>query len=201
MIEIDKEKVIKILNDNFDGKREIFEILDTSKYIFITHKHKDFYIDDERGQLFGAGPIVYDKDTKEYSLSGGADYILKGYHKYLDEIPNENIIRDINSIKADILRRRFINQDDLKDLIKILNYTYIDDVLIDLPEDYMTNYYPKDISVCIIQSKEKELLQTIVTFLKEISAKFKLLSQKELFVWQDIKVYNTLQQSSDLNSL
>ena len=87
-------------------------------------------------------------------------------------IPNQTQ-NDLNTIKKGIFKRKYINQDDIKNVIKLLGYKYIDDVIIELPEDYFTKYYPKKERVSTVISEKPYLLSSVAEFLDEINP-FKL---------------------------
>ncbi|WP_456313982.1 hypothetical protein [Pseudomonas shirazensis] len=117
-MEIDRDLVQEMINNSVGSDYVINEFIDSSKYLFITYKHKDFYADDERGQLIGPGPIVYHKETKEYKTSGSGDFVCGEYFGYLNEKNNDYVEKQwsVEEIKNNILRRKFANEDDIGNL-------------------------------------------------------------------------------------
>lgn len=118
-MEIDREKVQRIIDEeigtNFIADFE--NIIDTEKYIFISRKHRFYAKDDERGNLIGVGPIIYNKETKEYKLLGSGEYIFGDYIDYLPEYEEQETLEDffalpIEEVVNRIQKREFVNQDD-----------------------------------------------------------------------------------------
>lgn len=116
-MEIDRDLVQKMIDDSIGDDYVISTFIDSSKYLFITYKHKDFDEDDDRGKLIGPGPIVYNKETKEYKTSGSGEFVCGEYFGFLNE-SNEYIekVLSFEEVKSNILRRRFVNEDDIWDL-------------------------------------------------------------------------------------
>jgi hypothetical protein len=116
-MEIDRVLVQEMIDNSVGSEYVINEFIDTSKYLFITYKHRDYYADDERGKLIGSGPIVYHKETKEYKTSGSGQFVCGEYAGYLNE--NDNYVEKqwtVEEIKSGILRRQFVNDDDIWNL-------------------------------------------------------------------------------------
>ncbi|MCD0470895.1 hypothetical protein [Flavobacterium sp. JAS] len=113
-MEIDRDLVRKMIDDSIGGDYVIDEFINSSKYIFITYKHKEFDDDDERGKLIGPGPIVYNKESKEYTTSGSGEFVCGKYSGYLDGF-KEYIEKELSfeEIKSNILRRKYVNHDDI----------------------------------------------------------------------------------------
>ncbi len=86
---IDETLVQNLINETIGPEYEIHKISDSNKYVFISWKHRNYYIDDERGHRIGVGPIVYNKTTKEYKLLGSGDLIVGDYMHYINEDSQE----------------------------------------------------------------------------------------------------------------
>ncbi|MDG4716245.1 hypothetical protein [Winogradskyella marincola] len=160
---IDKDKVQTLINSTIGSEYEIHNTSDSSKYIFITWKHKDYEWDDERGSRIGVGPIAYNKATHEYKLLGSGDMLSEEYYKYLFEnidLNSNNEIPDNNKIKSNILRRNYVNEEDIFYLTenykkdfgdfkyslsypKNLNVDYVNQVFIDLCTNSAVDYFIK----------------------------------------------------------
>jgi hypothetical protein len=116
-MEIDRELVQKILDEELGGNYVIDSILDTEKYIFIDYKHKTYKDGDERGHLIGVGPVVFNKETSEYKLLGSEEYIFGDYSDYLPEVEEAETLEDffakpVEEIIKNIHDREFVNSDD-----------------------------------------------------------------------------------------
>ena len=151
-------------------------------YLFITYKHKRFYKDDERGQLIGPGPIVYDKETKEYKTSGSGDFICGEYYGYLND--NEEVSEDkisVEKIKNGILRRRFVNDDDIWDLETIYKMENGDF------NSHMTKNRNYNLSLHTIYCSENiEYIKYLKRFWMELELKYEVINPNEIILWKNI---------------
>ncbi|KAB1153970.1 hypothetical protein F7018_15920 [Tenacibaculum aiptasiae] len=177
-MKIDKEKVLDLLKENYTTPREIDKVLDTSKYIFITHKHKDYEADDERGGVFGSGPIVYNKHTKEYYAAWGIDFITGDYSKYLDEISEPESKPSLEKIKEGVYRRNYLNESDIVKFIKLTRKNEIEFELRNVED------YDYDNRKVIVESADAKLLESLKNFLDSIEIECSFVNKKEVLVNQ-----------------
>lgn len=115
---MDVEKVQKIITEGIGPDYVIYKIDNTEKYSFAYYKHQNYYLDDERGRLIGVGPVVFIKETGEYKLLGSGECIMGDYFDFNEEEEEEPFqIPSFEQIKKDILRRNYVNMDDLSFLV------------------------------------------------------------------------------------
>lgn len=180
---INRDLVQKMIDDSIGNDYVIHELIDSSKYVFITYKHKEFYEDDERGKLIGPGPIVYNKETKEYKTSGSGDFVCGEYFGYLNEGGGEYIEKELSfeEIKSNILRRKFVNDDDIWDLLLIyikLNGDF---------NSHLTKNRNYNLSLHSIYCSEN--LDSILYFENiwiELGLKYEIISPKEILLWKNM---------------
>lgn len=181
-MEINKELVQEMINDFVGIDYIINEIVDTSKYVFIIYKHKEFYQDDERGRLVGCGPIVYNKETKEYKTSGSGDFVCGEYFGYLNT--DDQYIKkelSVEKIKNNILRRKFVNDDDIWDLEIIYkkgkgNFN-----------SHLTKNRNYNLSLhSIYCSKDPDSILYFKNTWLELGLKYEMISQNEILLWKNL---------------
>lgn len=71
---IDLKYVQALIEIEISPDFEIREYFDTTDMVIVFWKHKIYDTDDERGHIIGAGPVVYDKTTKEYRVLGSREW-------------------------------------------------------------------------------------------------------------------------------
>lgn len=178
---IDKKVVQKLIEKILGNEFEISNVHNSSKYIFIDWKHKKYDVDDERGQRIGVGPVAFNKHTKEYKLLGSGemingdymDYMNEGVEEYDDEIPN------LEQIKSGILRRQYINQEDIGYLAHLLEQKigkfkcYFNGVE-ELKEE------PHE----VLNTDNKEVIEWFIYFWNEIGFQCRQKSELKLILWK-----------------
>jgi hypothetical protein len=179
-MEINRDLVQKMINDSIGDDYVINKFIDTSKYVFITYKHKDFYEDDERGKLIGPGPIVYNKETKEYKTSGSGEFVCGEYSGYFDE-GDEYIEKELSleEIKSNILRRKFVNEDD----IGYLEFIYVKRK--GNFKSYLTKNRNYNLMLHSIYCSEN--LDSVLYFENiwiELELKYEMISPNEIVLWK-----------------
>ncbi|MGG8495169.1 hypothetical protein ACQY1Q_02025 [Tenacibaculum sp. TC6] len=159
------------------------DIIEEGKYIYKTYEDKDYiYVftkleklrgidhDDRYGRVGGPGPIVVDKQTKEF----------KRVH-YMD-VPSElrkrnSKKRTVDSIAKGIIKRKYVNEGDVYNFLK-LNYRgnekfTFGKVLYDLE---------KDLEILSLQFKNNELRDKMINFFDVINVKCKVEDDGWLFI-------------------
>ncbi|EZH75756.1 hypothetical protein ATO12_02915 [Aquimarina atlantica] len=125
MQETHKEKFREMIIDTLGSNYTLHAIEETSKYVFGFWKHVDYEHDDERGMLVGPGPVVFIKESKEYKNLGSGDLV---YGDYYDEFREEENDDDgwlsVTEIKEGILRRKFVNEHDIVNMIFKMNQEF-----------------------------------------------------------------------------
>ena len=120
---IDKNLVQKLITEGIGPDYIISNINDTIKYVFINYQHREYEPNDPRSHLIGAGPVVYNKETKEYKLLGSGDYISGDYMQYNQlETEDEFQLPTPDEIIERIKRRNYINDDDILLLAHLEDY-------------------------------------------------------------------------------
>ncbi len=178
---IDREIVQKLIDDTIGSQYIIHTLHETKSFIFINWKHKDYELDDERGHRIGVGPVVFNKLTKEYKLSGSGELIMGEYDEIFDNFNEEQEFQlpSIQEIKAGILRRQYVNTDDIgflgNNLAKeIGNIRYCQTGIREL--DFRNQ--------AIIETNNKIAFERVIEFWKEIGFQYNVISETELFVWR-----------------
>ncbi|TDO77298.1 hypothetical protein EV143_10459 [Flavobacterium chryseum] len=180
-MEIDRDLVQEMINNSVGSEYVIHEFIDSSKYLFITYKHRDFYADDERGQLIGAGPIVYHKETKEYKTSGSGDFVCGEYFGYLNE--NDDYVEkqwSVEEIKNDIVRRKFVNEDDIWNLALLFIGENGDSGSMTKNRNYnllLHNIYRSDNTEVILYFEELWI---------ELDLKYEVLNPNQILLWKNM---------------
>ncbi len=181
---IDKKIVQKLIEEVLGSEFMINGIHDSSKYIFVDWKHKKYDADDERGHRIGVGPVAYNKLTKEYKLLGSGEMIHGDYMDYLNEGVEEHDdeIPSLEQIKAGILRRQYVNSEDIGYLGYILEQelgslkfysTWVNE-LKDEPHE-------------VINTDNKEAVKRLINFWNEIGFEYRKKSESELIIWKEKK--------------
>ena len=180
-MEIDKIKVQKLINETIGSEYEINEISDTSKYVFISWKHKDYEIDDERGYRIGVGPVAFNKITKEYKLLGSGDMLDEEYHKYLfenlEEKEQEFEVPKKEEIKHNILRRKYVNDEDIFFLIENFKADFGD---LDCFLSFMEDVDPS--SQAVVNLDNKKAIDYFKEFWNDIDFNYSLISESKIIL-------------------
>ena len=197
---IDTQIVQEIIEREISSDFEMSDYYDTDKYIIIFWKHKNYYADDERGQFVGPGPIIFDKQTKEYRLLGSAEWF---YGDYADALPqteeNEKYRKDYNyimglldseendiaytellieNIKEKIVMREFANYEDI-DFLSILTGA----------RRYVTPFHPQSFGenyhdAVILTFDNTEAQKKLAEIWESINFKHEIISSTELLLWK-----------------
>ncbi|MCX6316261.1 MAG: hypothetical protein NTW29_03165 [Bacteroidetes bacterium] len=138
---IDISLVQRIIEEEISPDFEIHEYFDTKPFVIIFWKHKEYDIDDERGQVVGPGPVIFDKQKNEYRLLGSGEWFYGDYADLLE--PSEEDIQHrqdydylmglldgkendkprtdllIEKIKQKIVKRQYVNTEEI-DFLSIL---------------------------------------------------------------------------------
>ena len=180
-MEIDKIKVQKLKDETIGSEYEINEISDTSKYVFISWKHKEYEIDDERGNRIGVGPVAYNKVTEEYKLLGTGDMLNEEYHKYLFENTEDNEqdfeIPKKDEIKNNILRRKYVNDEDIFFLIENFKTDFGN---LDFFLSFMENVDPS--SQAVVNLDNGKAIDYFKEFWNEIDFNYSLISESKIIL-------------------
>jgi len=201
---IDLNYVQELIEKEIGPDFEIREYFDTKDMVIYFWKHKIYDIDDERGRIIGSGPVVYDKATKEYRVLGSREWFSEEVcrlfetderkererermkdHDYLMTLFESNEEDpDYSSsltkkIKANILRRNYINSEDV-DFLSILTGARRLDKEFDMmrkPEWNHTDH-------CVVVSDDHDAKEKLINIWKEISFGYKILSETELLLFR-----------------
>ena len=181
-MEINRDLVQEMINNSVGSDYVINKIIDSSKFLFITYVHKDFYEDDERGKLIGSGPIVYNKKTKEYKISASGDFVIGKYSEYLNENVESNEEQiSVEKIKNDILKRKFVNDDDiwnLETIYKMKNGDF---------NSSMTKNRNYNLSLHSIYCSENiESIKYFKNFWIELRLESEVINPNEIVLWKNI---------------
>jgi len=181
---IDKHKAQELINETIGSEYEVYDTFDSSKYIFINWKHKDYDRDDERGQRIGVGPIAFNKITKEYTLLGSGDMFSEEYRKYLFEnidLENkpEKKIPSLMKIKSGILRRNYVNEEDIFYLIENFKKEFGDlNYSLSYPQNLTLDYTNQ----AMISLGKKSAMEYFIRFWNEIGFEYSEVSKNELLL-------------------
>ncbi len=113
---MDTKLAQKIIDEEIGSDYTIYKVEDSEKYTFAYYKHKYYEDDDERGHLVGVGPVAFNKETKEYKLLSSGDILCGDYfdfQKNIQQDSQEPEFPDFDEIKKGILRRKYVNSDDI----------------------------------------------------------------------------------------
>jgi len=199
---IDIPLVQKLIEVEIHPDFTIGECYDTPLYIFINWKHKEYYPDDERCLLVGAGMIIYDKSKNEYRVMGSAEsWHYELLESQLVEDPDRKRQRDIisnywngittgederfwiiNNIKKGIIRRNRINTEDIDHLCIITGaraYPWTEDVF-DMGR--LPGLEGGDHIIVIFDNKKAR--QELMQIWDEMGFKYEAISETELVLWK-----------------
>jgi len=200
MIDIDRELVQQLIETEISRDCEISTLHDADPYIIIFWKHRMYSNDDERGQLVGCGPVVYFKAEKEYRVLGSGEWFYGNYANYLDpvlfvesnrkndiisslldgnEVENEAVREIVNDIKAAILKRDYINSDDINSLC-ILFGAGRDTAPFNMT--WHPNYSRESHTMVVFNNQEAH--KKLIAFWKEIGFRYEIVSDTELALFK-----------------
>lgn len=197
---IDRQAVQEIIDKEISPDFEILDYCDTDKYIIISWKHRNYDKDDERGWIVGPGPVIFDKQSKEYRLLGSAEWFYGDYAEGIPETEESNKhLKDYNyimgllddeeeniehtailieNIKGKIVKREFVNQNDI-DFLSILTGArrYKSEFE---PKVYGKNYHDATLLVFDNAKARKKLIE----IWESIDFKSEIISDTELVPWK-----------------
>lgn len=197
---IDLNFAQQIIEKEISTDFKIAEYFDTEEMIIFLWTHKIYDPDDERGHIIGSGPLVYDKTTKEYRVMGSGewfseeicklfeteerkerthdhDYIMKLFENLPEDTAYTNSL--IEKIKSNILRRNYVNSDDV-DLLSILTGAR----RIDKEYDLIFRREWKHEEHIIVVSDDSKAKEKLIAIWKEIGYEYKILSDNELLLFR-----------------
>lgn len=175
---MDAEKAQKIITEGIGPDYVIYKIDETEKYSFAYYKHQNYYLDDERGRMIGVGPVVFIKETGEYKLLGSGEVIFGGYFDFSEEVEPEPFQNpSLEQIKKDILRRNYVNMDDLS----FLEINWIEQF--ENPSMTITFQRGSDFNKFIIaKSKNSSFLDFLKEFWSDLNLDFEMIAEDELML-------------------
>ncbi|UEQ74500.1 hypothetical protein [Chryseobacterium arthrosphaerae] len=197
---IDLKYVQALIEIEISPDFEIREYFDTTDMVIVFWKHKIYDTDDERGHIIGAGPVVYDKTTKEYRVLGSREWFSEEIcrlfetdetkermqdHEYLMNLFENNEEDSVYSslltekIKASILRRNYINSEDI-DFLSILTGARRLDKKFDMKSKPEWNHTDH----CVVVSGDREAKEKLISIWKEINFGYQILSETELLLFR-----------------
>lgn len=197
---IDLDFAQQIIEKEISPDFKIAEYFDTEEMIIFFWTHKIYDPDDERGHIIGSGPLVYDKTTKEYRVMGSGEwfseeicklfeteerkerthdhyYIMKLFENLPEDTAYTNLL--IEKIKSNILRRNYVNSDDV-DLLSILTGAR----RIDKEYDLIFRREWKHEEHIIVVSDDSIAKEKLIAIWKEIGYEYKILSYNELLLFR-----------------
>lgn len=197
---IDLDYVQQIIEKEISPDFKISRYFDTEDLVIYFWKHKEYDSDDERGRIIGSGPVVYDKKTKEYRVMGSREWFSEEICKLFETEEGKERMNDhdyvmslfengeenpdyshslIEKIKANILRRKYVNSEDV-DVLSIITGARRIDKEFDLIGKPKWKYEEHIVVVSDnIVAREK-----LMKIWKEIDFDCKLLSENELLLFR-----------------
>jgi hypothetical protein len=197
---IDRELVQHLIETEISPDFEMDKWYDSGPYIIISWKHKRYSRDDERGMIVGPGPMVYFKAKKEYRILGSGEWFYGDYADFLDpglfaeekrknnvisnlldevEVGEEKVQEIVNDIKAAILKRDYINSDDINDLCILFG------VARGTAPFNMTRHpgYNREIHLMVVFNNQ-EVHKKLIAFWEEIGFGYVIVSGTELVLFK-----------------
>jgi hypothetical protein len=197
---IDLNFAQQIIEKEISSDFKTAEYFDTEEMIIFFWTHKIYDPDDERGHIIGSGPLVYDKTTKEYRVMGSGewfseeicklfeteerkerihdhDYIMKLFENLPEDTAYTNSL--IEKIKSNILRRNYVNSDDVN-LLSILTGAR----RIYKEYDHIFRREWKHEEHIIVVSDDSKAKEKLIAIWKEIGYEYKILSDNELLLFR-----------------
>ncbi|WP_294213266.1 hypothetical protein [uncultured Chryseobacterium sp.] len=197
---IDIDRVQQIIEKEISPDFKISRYFDTEDMVIYFWTHKEYDPDDERGWIIGSGPVVYDKKTKEYRVMGSREWFSKEICKLFETEEEKERMREldylmslfengeenpdythslIEIIKANILRRKYVNSEDV-DFLSILTGAR----RIDKEFDLMFKPQWKHNQHILVVSDHIFAQEKLMKIWKEIDFEYKLLSENELLLFR-----------------
>lgn len=201
---IDLKYVQELIEKEISPDYEIREYFDTQDMVIVFWKHKIYDMDDERGRIIGSGPVVYDKATKEYRVLGSREWFDEDIcqlfetdetkekikdHEYLMDLFESNEENPSHShlltekIKKNILRRNYINTDDV-DCLSILTGVRRMDKEVNNKFDLIRKPEWNSTDHCVVVSDDQVAKEKLINIWKEINFEYKILSETELLLFR-----------------
>jgi hypothetical protein len=175
---MDLEKAQKIIDEAIGSEYIIFKTEDSERYTFAYYKHRNYDLDDERGHLVGSGPVVFKKQTSEHILLSSSDCIYGDYFDFrepAEEEPFQN--PSFEQIKKDILRRNYVNSDD----VHSIEFNWKEQC----EDPFMRLHWQKEIDYnrfLIVNSKNSSFLDFLKVFWSELNLDFEMTAEDELLL-------------------
>lgn len=197
---IDLDLAQQFLEKEISPDFKIAEYFDIEDMIIFFWTHKRYDPDDERGHIIGFGPLVYNKATKEYRVMGSREWFSEEICRLFETEKSKESRRDhdylmslfenvqenaaytnslIEKIKSSILRRNYVNSEDV-DFLSILTGARRIDKKFNLIRKREWKY-EEHIVVVLDNSIAKEKL---INIWKEIDLNYKILSETELLLFR-----------------
>ncbi|CAA0229103.1 hypothetical protein [Tenacibaculum maritimum] len=159
------EKLEVLLKDIIEEGKYIYKTYEDKNYIYVftkLKKLKGIDYDDRYGRVGGPGPIVVDKQTKEFRRVHYMDVPSELHKKHYVE-------PTIDDIAKGIKKRQYVNESDVYNFLK-LNYRgnekfTFGEVLYDLE---------KDLEILSLRFKKNELRDKMINFLEVLNVKCKV---------------------------
>lgn len=197
---IDLEYAQQIIEKEISPDFKISRYFDTEDMVIYFWTHKEYDPDDERGHLIGSGPVIYDKKTKKYRIMGSREWFSEEIcrlfeteeekkrmheHDYLMSLfengeENPDYTRSlIEKIKANILRRKYVNSEDV-DFLSILTGAR----RIDRKFDLIGKPQWKFEEHIVVVSDNPVAREKLMKIWEKIDFNCKLLSENELLLFR-----------------
>ncbi|MBE8724725.1 hypothetical protein [Flavobacterium hungaricum] len=175
---MDLEKVKQIIDEKLGSEYVVFETEDSEKYTFAYYKHRDYGLEDDRGRLVGTGPVVFVKETGEHKLLSSGDCIYGDYFDFREEVEEEPfVLPSLEQIKESILRRNFVNSEDLFFLEENWKQQFED------PSMALTGKKDMDFTnFLLVKSKNSSFLDFIKEYWLGLDLDFEMLDDEQLML-------------------
>ncbi|WP_394674349.1 hypothetical protein [uncultured Chryseobacterium sp.] len=183
---IDLDRVQQIIEKEISPDFKISRYFDTEDMVIYFWTHKEYDPDDERGWIIGSGPVIYDKKTKAYRVMGSREWFSEEICKLFETEEGKERMNDhdytrslIEKIKANILRRKYVNSEDVDFLSILTGARRIDKEfnLISKPQWKFEEHI-------VVVSDNPVAQEKLMKIWKEIDFDCKLLSENELLLFR-----------------
>ncbi|MBL1219472.1 hypothetical protein JET18_01405 [Chryseobacterium sp. L7] len=204
---VDLDYVQKLIEKEIGPDFEVRQYFDTKDMIIFFWKHKTYDTDDERGHLIGCRPVIYDKLKDEYRVMGSAEWFSEEICQLSETDESKESIRDhnylmslfdqgeeekediaytkslIEKIKTNILRRNYVNTDDVDRLSILTGLRRINNECdLSIKPEWK---FEKHI---VIVSNNNVAKEKLIGIWKEINFNYKTLNQTELLLFKNNKL-------------
>lgn len=170
------QKAQSIINEELGTDFVIYETSDSEKYSFAFYKHKDYELDDDRGRLIGVGPVVLIKETGVYKLLSSGEIVMGDYFDLEGESEDEKI-PDYDEIKENILRRNYVNHDDVSFLSENWRNQFVD------PSMFITGYKGMDFrNFILVECENKDFINFITEYWRDLNLSFEMVSESKIML-------------------